>query len=161
MRAVIHMRRLSCLVTLAAVAACGADKSAQPSLYTGLYVLASVDGHDLPATISPFSDPSHIDQILGGNGSVNSDGTFALAVSARDSVFGRDVRDVVQYGGTWTASGSTITFTPTSCVGCTVIQTVSASLTGTATGSAITIDMPFAGSDFVLLVPHTYTFQRQ
>lgn len=156
MRAIIHVKTFSRLVTLALIVSCGS--STESASFTGNYVLVSVGSQAVPVTL--VSNASELLQVLSGSGSLNADHSFSLTLAARESTFERgDQRDVVQYSGTWSASGSQLSFVLMSC-SCFGVP-MGSTVLGNVAGGTLRIVVPFGSQDFEIVNSDPYTFQRQ
>lgn len=102
------MRRLLLPIVLAFAAACG-DTSGPDTGHTGLYTLHSVDGDPVPATL--FAEGEDYIRVVSGTLTLEADGTFR-AVSTLDYRFeGVAATETGSSTGTWSRSGTTVTFT--------------------------------------------------
>jgi hypothetical protein len=117
---------------LATLAACGSDTTngTGPMDVSGSYNLATVDGSSLPYTV-PETDENVI-VVTGGTASLynSPNNTYALSVGGTEN--GRT--EFVSDAGSYSVSGSTVTFVSSSFPG--------ASYTGVATSSGITATVP-------------------
>jgi hypothetical protein len=125
-------------VIVATLAACGSDKKGVtgPTDVTGTYALATIDGNSLPFTVP--NNPDHTIVIQSGTVILNSDHSYTIGGTGTSD--GGDPQQVIADAGTYTLSGSTVTFTSTTFT--------SLVYTATATSTTLTETVPgaFGGS---------------
>ena len=124
-RAIRNMLAAVAAVAIVATAACGADKKSgstgpdevPPSgSVTGLYALKSVGGHALPAVlidedVSDEGQTFHLKvEILNGSVMLKAGGQYDASTEIRFTVDGQSQTESGQSSGTYSRSGSTITF---------------------------------------------------
>lgn len=137
----IFARRLFALAlgaALATLAACGSDSTngTGPMNVSGSYTLTTVNSATLPYTI-PHT-PGHTVVITSATGTLGADHTYSIIATGTED--GGDPGQVAADAGTYTVSGSTVTFTSTTFGG--------ASYTAAAAAGTLTAVVPgaFAGS---------------
>jgi hypothetical protein len=138
-RVVRPVTALALAAVVATVAACSiASKKGvtAPTNVAGTYSLATVDGNGLPYTVP--NNPNHTVVIQSATVVLGSDHSYTIGGTGTSD--GGSPQQVIADAGTYTLSGSTVTFTSTTHSG--LIYT------GTATTSTITETVPgaFAGS---------------
>lgn len=123
---------------LTTLAACGSDSNngTGPMDVSGTYSLTTVDGTALPYTIP--NNPEHTLVITSATATLGRDHSYTISGIGTED--GGDPGEVVADEGTYSVSGSTVTFTSSSFGG--------ASYTAAATSSTLTATVPgaFAGS---------------
>jgi len=129
---------LALAAVVATLAACGADKktSTGPTDVVGTYTVVSIDGNSLPFTVPDV--PEHTIVVQSGTVVLNSDHSYTASGTGTSD--GGDPQQVIADVGTYSVSGSTVTFTSTSHS--------SLVYTGTTTSTTLTAVLPggFAGS---------------
>lgn len=129
---------LALVASVATLAACGSDNngSTGPGDVSGTYALATVDGDPLPYTVP--NNPEHTIVVQSATITLGSDHSYTVTGTGTSD--GGDSQQVLADAGTYTLSGSTVTFTSTSHSG--------AIYTATATSTKLTVAAPggFAGS---------------
>jgi hypothetical protein len=98
------MRRILFALSLFLLTSAGTcdDDPASPDSVVGTYALASIDGDALPASIGAGTQDART--VTAGSMTLNANNTFSFSET---SSAGTDA-----VSGTWTLSGSTITFDP-------------------------------------------------
>jgi len=123
---------------VATLAACGSDTTngTGPMDVSGTYALTTVNGSDLPFTIP--NTPEHTIVITSATATLGADNSYTI--SGQGTEDGGDPEEVVADAGTYSVSGSTITFTSSTFGG--------ASYTAAATSISFSATVPgaFAGS---------------
>jgi hypothetical protein len=148
-RVVRSVAALALAAVVATLAACGgATKVAGPTNVVGTYSLATVDGSALPFTVP--NNPNHTVVVQSATVTLGSDHSYTIGGTGTSD--GGAPEQVIADAGTYTFSGSTVTFTSSSHSG--LIYTA------TATSSTLTETVPgaFAGStntSFVLVLNKT------
>jgi len=109
-------------------AACGGDTAAGPgeASITGSYTLRTINGQNLPYTT--LSAGVNSAEVLSSSLSLNSDGTFREERSVRRTHAGVSVTEAEMKFGTYTSTGSGVTFR----------ATTGAEVSGTRGGGSIT-----------------------
>ncbi len=122
----------------AALAACGSAKKTTtgPTDVTGTYSLATVDGNTLPYTVPNV--PDHTIIVQSGTIILNSDHSYTVGGTGTSD--GGEPQQVIADAGTYSLSGSNLTFTSSAHP--------PAVYTATATSTTLTVIAPggFAGS---------------
>lgn len=147
------MRRVFALAALA-VALVGCGDSTGPTSITGTWNLQSINNQSVPYTVFEINTGTPYKfEITGMNVDVNSGGSFTLTTNYRTTQ-GTSVEtssDVTT--GTWSQSGSTITFTdssdPSSTSTATVtgdVMTITETDTDPDTGATVTLTFKFTHS---------------
>ncbi|HJU72752.1 MAG TPA: hypothetical protein VJ717_03330 [Gemmatimonadaceae bacterium] len=105
-------------LTLALLAGCGDDDSTGPDEgIAGVYTLLTINGQQLPVVVQQQgSDRAEITQ---GSVTINENGTFTDVTQVRFTISGQVSNDTETASGTWTRTGSTLQFSPTSPSGST------------------------------------------
>ena len=98
-------------VVLAALAACGKDAAAPGTALYGTYGARTVNGQALPATLGASPDRSL--ELVAATLAVRADGTWALVDDLRSNSFGTMTAMPDSSSGSWTTSGTQVTFIPT------------------------------------------------
>lgn len=133
-----HATVLAFAASLATLAACGSDNKGTtgPGDVTGTYALVSIDGESLPYTVP--NNPDHTIVIQSGSVTLNSDHSYSIGGTGTSD--GGSPEQVIADAGTYSLSGSTVTFTSTAHTPLTY--------TATATSTKLTETVPggFAGS---------------
>lgn len=133
-----HAAVLAFAAALATLAACGSDKKGTtgPKDVTGTYALTTIDGQSLPYTVP--NNPDNDIVIQSGTVTLNSDHSYSIGGTGTSD--GGSPQQVIADAGTYSLSGSTVTFTSTAHSPLTY--------TGTATSNSLTETVPggFAGS---------------
>ncbi len=125
-------RPLLALAFVAGLAACGSDNnSTGPGDVSGTYTLQSVGGNSLP-----YAFPNSTDNIVVSSATLNLNSDHTYSVAAAGSANGSADDNVIADAGTYTLSGSTVTFTSTTFSG--------AHYTAAATSTSITANAPGA-----------------
>lgn len=123
---------------LATLAACGSDSTngTGPMDVSGSYSLTTINGSALPFTVP--GTPEHTIIITSATGTLGADHSYTIVGMGTED--GGDQSEVVADAGTYSISGSTVTFTSATFSG--------ASYTAAATSSTLTATVPgvFAGS---------------
>ena len=103
-------RPLLAVAFVAALAACGSDNNTGtgPTNVSGTYTLTTVDGQALP---QEFANSEHHVVVNSATLVMGSDHSYS--VDATGSVDGTDGNHVIADAGTYSVSGSTVTFTST------------------------------------------------
>jgi len=133
-----HATVVAFAAALATLAACGSSNNGTtgPTDVTGTYALGSIDGQSLPYTVP--NNPDHTIIIQSGTVSLNSDHSYSIGGTGTSD--GGSPEQVIADAGTYSLSGSTVTFT----------STANSPLvyTATATSTTLTETVPgaFAGS---------------
>ena len=98
-------------LAVATLAACGSDKKGTtgPTDVTGTYALATIDGNALPYTVP--NNPDHTIVIQSAQVVLNADHSYTIGGTGTED--GGDPQQVIADAGTYTLSGSTVTFTST------------------------------------------------
>jgi len=136
---VVHLvTALALAAVVATLAACGSDNTGVtgPTDVSGTYSLASVDGNALPFTVP--NNPNHTVVVQSATVTLGTDHSYTIGGTGTSD--GGDPEQVIADAGTYTLSGSTVTFT--SSTHATLIYTA------TATSTTLTEIVPgaFAGS---------------
>jgi len=146
-RVVRPVATLAFAALVSTLAACGSDNNGTtgPTDVSGTYSLATVNGNSLPFTVP--HNPSHTVVVQSATVTLGSDHSYTIGGTGTSD--GGDPEQVIADAGTYTLSGSTVTFTSSSHSG--LIYTA------TATSSMLTETVPgaFAGStdtSFVLVL---------
>jgi hypothetical protein len=131
------IRPVAALVLAAVVAtaaACGSDSNngTGPKDVSGTYSLTTVDGNTLPFTIP--NTPEHTIVVTSATATLGSDHTYTIAGMGTED--GSDPGTVIADEGTYTVSGSTVTFTSSTFSG--------ASYTAVARTGTLTVTVPGA-----------------
>lgn len=149
-RTVRSATALALVALVATLAACGSDKKSTtgPTDVTGTYSLVTIDGNTLPYTVP--NNPHNTIVITSGTIVLNSDHSYTVGGTGTSD--GGDPQQVIADEGTYTVSGSTVTFSSTTHS--------PASYTATATSTTLTAMAPggFAGStntSFTLVLDKT------
>jgi hypothetical protein len=100
--------KLALLGLLVAVGACGGDGPSAPTSIAGTYNLESLDGETPPVTV--WDEPDLKIEITSGNFVLAANGTFTTTVNYRVTVDGEVETDADTFSGTYSVSGSTVTF---------------------------------------------------
>jgi len=139
-----HISRSSLVATLVvAFLALGCNAITAPAgALTGAYTLQSVNGGGLPYVASASGGDTV--QVTSGSVAIQSDSTFVTTLSSRVASPGVVTTSTRTQGGTWTASGTTISFNYTN----------GGSDAGSVSGNVLTI-IATTGSG-----PLTYVFQK-
>jgi hypothetical protein len=137
-RVVRPVTALAVAAVLATLAACGSDNKGvtAPTDVSGTYSLVTVNGNALPFTVP--NNPSHTIVIQSGTVTLGTDHSYTVAGTGTSD--GGAAEQVIADDGTYTLSGSTVTFTSSSHS--------SLIYTATATSTTLTEAVPgaFAGS---------------
>jgi hypothetical protein len=142
------VRRLIAVLIVAGIAvggtwACGSD-STSPSSIAGTYNLQTIDGQSLPVVV--FEVGTDKVEITAGFMLLNSDQTFSESVSSRITDVAIVTTDVEATTGSWTLSGSDITFTATAG------NNAGDTFVGSISGNTLTFVEALSGDDDVTLV---------
>ncbi|MEO8881280.1 MAG: hypothetical protein ABI446_12885 [Gemmatimonadaceae bacterium] len=127
-------RPLLAIAFVAGLAACGSNSnngSTGPGNVSGTYTLQSVGGNSLPYTF-----PNSSKEIVVTSATLHLNADNSYSVSAAGSANGTSDNNVIADAGTYSVSGSTVTFTSTTFSG--------AHYTAAATSTSITADAPGA-----------------
>jgi hypothetical protein len=133
--------RVVFLAGLLVVPSCGGD-STSPSSIAGTYTLVSVDGDSLPQGVALYQDSAGglVEKVLvSGYMLLNSGGTYSESYTFRNTEYdpftvqptGRVWTDDMTTSGSWTYTGSVITFTHGAS---------GRTFTGSISGNTLTID---------------------
>ena len=137
-RVVRPVAALALVAVIATLAACGSDKTsiAGPTDVTGTYSLVTIDGNALPFTVP--NNPDHTVVIQSAQVVLNSDRSYTIGGTGTSD--GGDPEQVIADAGTYSFSGSTVTFTSSTFT--------SLAYTATATSTQLTETVPgaFGGS---------------
>ena len=137
-RAVRPLAVLALAAAVATLAACGGDSKGVtgPTNVSGTYSLSTIDGSGLPYTVP--NNPDHTIVIQSGTVTLGSDHSYTIGGTGTSD--GGAPQQVIADAGTYTLSGSTVTFTSTSHSALVY--------TATATTTKLTETVPgaFAGS---------------
>lgn len=119
---------------VASVVACGSDSNG-PRDDSGTYSLTTVDGSTLPFTVP--DTPNHTIVLNSATTTLNPDHTYTISADGVED--GADPATVIADHGTYSVSGSTVTFVSALSI---------ESYTAAATTNALTFTVPgsFAGS---------------
>jgi hypothetical protein len=146
-RIVRPVAALAFAALVSTLAACGSDNNGTtgPSDVSGTYSLATINGDPLPFTVP--NNPDHTIIIQSATVTLGSDNSYSIGGTGTSD--GGDPEQVVADAGTYTLSGSTVTFT--SSTHSLLVYTA------TATSTTLTESVPgaFAGStntSFVLVL---------
>lgn len=131
----LHLRRLMA-VAMVVVAGCGGD-STGPTGPQGTYRLERVNGGSLPFLAEQFGD-FRID-ILAGSLTVRADHSFSAEITSQQTDGSASQTIAEQTAGTWTSSGSSITFA----------ETGSAAYSGQLSGGRLTAQRAGVTFEFV------------
>ena len=103
---------MSAFCAIAIVAACGGDGGPSgPITYTdpiGTYQVVTFNSKSLPAPM--YSDTGYLYEITGGSSALTSDGKYVNVLNFRQTVPGNVSTFVDTQRGTWSLSGTTVTF---------------------------------------------------
>jgi hypothetical protein len=145
-------------LALAAAASVGCDGGTGLEEIAGTYALVTVNGRSLPAVVfeGTVTDPlggehDFTAEVLEGALTLREDGTFSVRFVERSTIDGVPSTDDDASVGTYTVSGSSITFTDTEDPE----DVVTALLSGGTITANVTSEDP-EGGDFLLI----YVFQR-
>ena len=109
----MRIRSIATVVALIAVGACGGDDkpaTGPGGTLSGTYTLQTVNGGGLPATVLQLG--TYKAEILSGNITLNDNNTFTGVTTVRETTDGvADDPYTASCPGTYTRSGSTVTFT--------------------------------------------------
>jgi hypothetical protein len=97
-------------VIAVALAACSDSTGPDTDDLVGLYDLITIDGASLPVIVDQIGED--IAEITMGTVTLDEDGTFGDATEIRITEGGVVTTEVQSTQGTWTVSGSTVTFIP-------------------------------------------------
>ena len=97
-------------VIAVALAACSDSTGPDTDDLVGLYDLITIDGASLPVIVDQIGED--IAEITMGTVTLDEDGTFGDATEIRITEGGVVTTEVQSTQGTWTVSGSTVTFVP-------------------------------------------------
>jgi hypothetical protein len=100
-------------VAVAAITACGGDATSPgtpsgPTSPTGSYSMSTVNGKPLPFTM--FSDTNYRYEVTAGTLSLTGDGKATVWMTYRQTVVTNVETFVDSSSGTWTRSGSAVSF---------------------------------------------------
>jgi hypothetical protein len=101
----------ACFVACAALlAACGGDSTGPnaPSGPAGAYAIATINAKALPVAI--FADTGFTYEVTAGTLTLTGDSKYSVMTTFRQTVPGNVSTFVDSTGGTWSLSGTTITF---------------------------------------------------
>jgi hypothetical protein len=142
------MKRLVAVLIVAGIAAGGAwacsGDSTSPSSIAGTYNLQTIDGQSLPVIVLEVGTDTV--EITAGFMRLVSDQTFSESVSFRIADGAIVTTDVETTTGSWTVSGSAITFTGTAGTN------AGDTFTGSISGNTLTFIEALSGNDDVTLV---------
>ena len=97
-------------VIAVALAACSDSTGPDTDDLVGSYDLITIDGASLPVIVDQIGED--IAEITMGTVTLDEDGTFGDATEIRITEGGVVTTEVQSTQGTWTVSGSTVTFVP-------------------------------------------------
>jgi len=97
-------------VIAVALAACGDSTGPDSDDLVGSYDLITIDGASLPVIVEQIGEDKA--EITMGTVTLDEDGTFGDVTELRITEGGVVTTEVVSTQGTWTVSGSTVTFVP-------------------------------------------------
>jgi hypothetical protein len=97
-------------VLMVALAACSDSTGPNSDNLVGSYDLITVDGASLPVIVDQIGEDKA--EITMGTVTLDEDGTFGDVTELRITEAGVVTTEVVSTQGTWTVSGSTVTFVP-------------------------------------------------
>ena len=97
-------------VLAVALAACSDSTGPDTDDLVGSYDLITIDGASLPVIVDQIGDDKA--EITMGTVTLDEDGTFGDATEIRITEGGVVTTEVQSTQGTWTVSGSTVTFMP-------------------------------------------------
>lgn len=97
-------------VLVVALAACSDATGPDSDNLVGSYDLITVDGASLPVIVDQIGEDKA--EITMGTVTLDEDGTFGDVTELRITEAGVVTTEVVSTQGTWTVSGSTVTFVP-------------------------------------------------
>ena len=110
-----NIKRLIGLAAVTLFAACS-DSSGPNSSLTGSYDLITINGAGMPFVV--FFDQSSRLEIIGGDVTLNSNGTFSSSGTYRQTLGGGPAQTVTETClGTYTVNGNSITFNEPTIVG--------------------------------------------
>ena len=114
----MHTRSIAAVVALVALGACGGgDKSTGPSgTIAGTYSLKTVNGAALPAVVVQIGADKL--EVTSGSVTMNSDNTFNGVTAFRETSSGVVDESSAVCSGTYSRSGSNVTFTETETEDC-------------------------------------------
>ena len=106
----MRARRYLAALALALAACGGSDKSTGPGgTLEGTYALKTINGRALPAVV--FQIPDDKVEITSGSVTMNANNSFSETVTLRETITGSPVEETpITCPGTYTRSGSAITF---------------------------------------------------
>ena len=142
------MKRLVAVLIVAGIAvggtwACSGD-STSPSSIAGTYNLQTIDGQSLPVVV--FEEGTDKVEVMAGSMILNSDQTYSESVSFRITDGAIVTTDIEASAGSWTLSGSAITFTATAG------DNAGDTFLGSISGNTLTFIEALSGDDGVTLV---------
>ena len=97
-------------VLVVALAACSDSTGPDTDNLVGSYDLITVDGASLPVIVDQIGEDKA--EITMGTVTLSEDGTFGDVTELRITEGGEVTTEVVSTQGTWTVSGSTVSFVP-------------------------------------------------
>jgi hypothetical protein len=99
------------LLTVLAIASvgCGDDGAGPDGSIAGRYELRTVNGNNLPYTLVALGNDRF--EFLSGFAQVNTDGTFSVSFTTRQTVGGQTTTTTDADSGTWTQTGNQLRFT--------------------------------------------------
>ena len=97
-------------VIAVALAACSDSTGPSPDQLVGLYNLFTIDGASLPVVVDQVGEDKA--EVTMGTVTLDEDGTFGDVTELRITEGGVVTTEVQATQGTWTVSGSTVTFVP-------------------------------------------------
>jgi hypothetical protein len=100
--------KLALLGLLVTAAACGGDGPSAPTSIAGTYNLQTIDGDEPPVTV--WDEPGLKIEIISGNFVLAANETFTTTVNLRETSDGQVQTDSETLSGTYSVSGSTVTF---------------------------------------------------
>ena len=109
-----NIKRLIGLAAVTLFAACS-DSSGPNSSLTGSYDLITINGAGMPFVV--FFDQSSRLEIIGGDVTLNSNGTFSSSGTYRQTLAGSAQTVTETCLGTYTVNGNSITFNEPTIVG--------------------------------------------
>jgi hypothetical protein len=97
-------------VIAVALAACSDSTGPSPDQLVGSYNLFTIDGASLPVVVDQVGEDKA--EVTMGTVTLDEDGTFGDVTELRITEAGVVTTEVQATQGTWTVSGSTVTFVP-------------------------------------------------
>ena len=102
------IRKLLVPILFGLFVGCGGDATG-PEAVAGNYTLRTVNGQDLPVVIVQVLDEKI--EVTAGSWRINSDNTFSTSLTLATTTGGTTTSETGSNNGTYTLSGSAITFT--------------------------------------------------